>query len=99
MGDRHWQIRLTGQEWKKSLHGPGAGFMPADPELLEDCRRLQRHFRLEMLAVDYIVGRDGSRHLLEVNHIPNVTVFAEIRSAYLEWAAHWASAGGSQAFT
>ena len=36
-----------------------------------------------MLAVDYMVGTDGTKHLLEVNHIPNVTVFPEIRQAYL----------------
>ena len=90
MGERHWQIRLTGEDWKKSLHGPGAGFMEVDPELLEDTRRLQQHFGLEMLATDYIVSRDGSKHLLEVNHIPNVTVFPEIREAYLDWAARWA---------
>jgi hypothetical protein len=90
MGERHWQIRLTGEDWKKSLHGPGAGFMDIDPELLEDTRRLQEHFGLEMLATDYILAADGSKHLLEVNHIPNVTVFPEIREAYLDWAAHWA---------
>jgi hypothetical protein len=92
MGDRAWQIRLTGSDWKKSLHGPGAGFMPLDADLLEDTRALQRHFGLEMLAVDYLVALDGTRHLLEVNHIPNVTVFPEIRAAYLDWAAAWASA-------
>jgi hypothetical protein len=91
MGDRCWQIRLTGEGWKKSLHGPGAGFMEADAELLEDSRRLQRHFGLEMLAMDYLVGTDGAKHLLEVNHIPNVTVFPEIRAAYLDWAARWAN--------
>lgn len=90
MGDRHWQIRLTGETWKKSLHGPGAGYMDVDGELLEDSQRLQRHFGLEMLAMDYIVAADGSKHLLELNHIPNVTQFGEIRDAYLDWAARWA---------
>jgi hypothetical protein len=93
MGDWAWQIRLTGEGWKKSLHGPDAGFMEVDPELLEDSRRLQQHFRLEMLAMDYIVGTDGTKHLLEVNHIPNVTVFPEIRTAYLDWAARWVTEG------
>lgn len=81
---------MTGEGWKKSLHGPGAGYMDVDQELLEDTRRLQRHFRLEMLAVDYMVAGDGSKYLLEVNHIPNVTVFPEVREAYLDWAAKWA---------
>jgi hypothetical protein len=91
MGDRHWQIRLAGDGWKKSLHGEGAGFMPVDSELLDDTRRLRDHFQLQMLGVDYMVGSDGTKHLLEVNHIPNVTVFPEIRQAYLQWAANWAN--------
>jgi hypothetical protein len=95
MGERHWQIRLTGEGWKRSLHGPGAGFMPVDRELLDDTRRLQEHFRLEMLAVDYMVAADGTKHLLEVNHIPNVTVFPEISEAYLAWAARWALGEGA----
>jgi hypothetical protein len=45
-----------------------------------------------MLATDYIIAADGTKHLLEVNHIPNVTVFPEIREAYLDWAAGWANA-------
>jgi hypothetical protein len=89
MGEKAWQIHLTGKDWKKSLHGTDAGFMPIDEELLEDTRRLQKHFRLEMLGVDYIIGRDGSKHLLEVNHIPNITVFPEIREVYINWAAQW----------
>jgi hypothetical protein len=93
MGERCWQIRLAGDEWKKSIHGPGAGLMEADSELAADARRLKKHFGLEMLAMDYIVGTDGSKHLLEVNHIPNVTEFPEIREAYLNWAACWAMGG------
>ena len=38
---------------------------------------------LEMLAVDYIVRPDGAKYLLEVNHIPNVTLFPELRATYL----------------
>ena len=33
---------------------------------------------------------DGSRHLLEVNHVPNVTVLPEVRVAYLDLVVNWA---------
>lgn len=42
-----------------------------------------------MCAADYIVAPDGTPHLLELNHVPNVTQFAEIRTAYLDYAARW----------
>jgi hypothetical protein len=89
LGDRAWQIRMAGDDWLKSVHHAEAALMPVDPDLLDDVRRLQRHFRLEMLAADYMIGRDGVRYLFEVNHIPNVTVFAELREAYLDYVARW----------
>ena len=80
---------MAGDGWLKSIHHPGADFMPIDPELLGDARRLAVHFGLETVGVDYMVATDGSRHLLEVNHVPNVTVLAEVRSAYLDLVVEW----------
>jgi hypothetical protein len=38
-----------------------------------------------------MIGDDGTRHLLEVNHIPNVTRFPEIRRAFLDLVVEWVS--------
>jgi hypothetical protein len=89
IGDRAWQVRLAGDGWKKSIHGPGAASTAPDPALVEDTRRLRDHFDLPVIAVDYIVARDGTPHLLEVNHIPNVTEFADMRAAYLDFVVGW----------
>lgn len=90
VGDRAWQIRLAGDSWLKSIHHPGAAFMPIDDELLADARALSAGLGLEVIGVDYMVGADGDRHLLEVNHAANVTVFPEIREAFLDLVAAWA---------
>jgi hypothetical protein len=90
MGGRSWQIQLEGDSWLKSIHHESACFMPIDPELLEDTQRLAKALHLEMLGVDYMIGDDGQKHLLEVNHIPNVTRFPELREAFLLFAAQWA---------
>jgi len=63
--------------------------MDIDPELLEDTQNLKAAFGLEIIANDYIVVNDGSRHLLEVNHIPNVTRFPEIWEAYRDYVVDW----------
>jgi hypothetical protein len=90
VGDRHWQIALTGDDWRKSIHPDDAHFVdPVDQSLLDDARRLAAHFQLELIGVDYMIADDNTRHLLEVNHIPNVTRFPEIRQAYLEYVARW----------
>jgi len=60
VGDRAWQVRMTGDGWLKSIHHRDAAFMPVDPELLDDARRLAGHFGLETAGVDYIVAPDGS---------------------------------------
>lgn len=91
IGDRHWQIRLEGEGWLKSIHPENACLMEPDAELVEDTRTVGRAFGLELLANDYIVGDDGTPHLLEVNHIPNVTRFPEIWEAYRDYAVRWIS--------
>ena len=90
IGGRAWQVRLAGEDWKKSIHADDAVFMPIDPDLLEDARRLAAHFRLGVTGIDYMVAADGTRHLLEVNHIPNVTRYPEVRAAYLDEVVEWA---------
>lgn len=91
IGDKAWQIKLEGDDWLKSIHHDTAHFMPIDDELLADTQHLREVFGLEIIANDYIVGHDGSKHLLEVNHIPNVTRFAEIWDAYLGYVVEWAN--------
>lgn len=81
---------MAGDGWLKSVHHRDAAFMSIDSELLDDSRRLAGHFALETVGVDYIVTPGGSRHLLEVNHVPNVTVLPEVRTAYLDLVAGWA---------
>jgi hypothetical protein len=52
---------------------------------------------VRIVGIDYMAGEDGTFHVLEVNHIPNVTVFPFMRSAFLDLAVEWVamrSAGG-----
>lgn len=93
IGDKHWQIKLEGESWLKSIHSPHADFMTVDPDLLTDTQRVREAFGLEIIAIDYIVDEDGSKHLLEVNHIPNVTRFPEIRNAYCDYVVQWIADG------
>jgi hypothetical protein len=92
IGERHWQIKLEGDSWLKSIHHATASITQPDPQLVLDTRKVAQGFGLEIAANDYIVTADGQPHLLEVNHIPNVTRFPEIQDAYLDYVVSWASA-------
>jgi hypothetical protein len=94
IGERTWQVHMTGAGWLNSIHHPEAAFMPIDPELLDDARALAGHFGLAAAGIDYIVAPDGRRYLLEVNHVPNVTAFPEFREAFLEMVVAWAGIVG-----
>jgi hypothetical protein len=94
IGEQAWQIRLAGRDWLKSIHDPQAEFMEIDPELLDDTRAVKQSLGLEIAANDYLVADDGSKHLLELNHIPNVTRFPEIWSAYRDYVVRWATGAG-----
>jgi D-alanine-D-alanine ligase-like ATP-grasp enzyme len=90
VGEHAWQIRLTGDGWLRSIHHHDAAIMDTlNPLLLEDARALARRFNFAMVGVDYMIAPDGTPRLLEVNHIPNVTVFTPVREAFLELAATW----------
>ncbi len=90
IGEKAWQIELAGADWKKSIHDDAARFVEPDAELVEDTRAVGRAFGVELLANDYIVADSGSKHLLEMNHIPNVTRFAPLWDAYLAYVVEWA---------
>lgn len=89
MGSRAWQIRMEGDGWLKSIHHPKACFTEVDAELVADTRTIAQAFGLEIVANDYMVADDGSRYLLEVNHIPNVTQFPELWEAYCDLVVQW----------
>ena len=92
IGDRHWQIKLDGDSWLKSIHHDQADFMDIDPDLLADTQNIQSAFGLEIIANDYMVLPNGEKYLLEVNHIPNVTRFPDMWDAYLEFVVQWVNA-------
>lgn len=94
IGDKSWQIKLEGENWLKSIHDSHATFMDVDPELLADTQRIRAAFGLEIIANDYIITEDSTKHLLEVNHIPNVTRFPEIWDAYCDFVVPWLQADG-----
>ncbi|CAM3921453.1 hypothetical protein MUGA111182_17415 [Mucilaginibacter galii] len=89
VGDQYWQIKLTGESWLKSIHNEGSWEMEVDEELLLDSQNIAKHFGLQTVGVDYMVGINGKRYLLEVNHIPNVTVFPFVNKAFIEFSKNW----------
>ena len=90
LGDEARQIRLTGKDWRKSVHGTGAEFMPADPALVADTRAIRKGLGLDIIANDYMAGPAGN-YLLEVNHIPSVTCLPELWREYVDVVAAWAT--------
>ncbi|CAA9199503.1 hypothetical protein FLA105534_02647 [Flavobacterium bizetiae] len=89
IGNVYWQIKLEGDSWLKSIHPDNAGFMDVDSELLADTLHIKNILQMDMIGNDYIVAKDGSKYLLEVNHIPNITRFEEVRQVYLSTVIDW----------
>jgi hypothetical protein len=83
------QIRLAGPGWLKSVHGTGASWVPADPQLVADTEAIRQGLGLDIIANDYLLS-DAGPYLLEVNHIPSVTCFPELWQEYLEVVSAWA---------
>ena len=90
IGGEAWQIELAGPTWLKSIRDADAELTPIEDELLADTRATARGLGLEVAANDSLIDADGQPHLLEANHVPNVTRFEPIASAYLRYLAEWA---------
>lgn len=89
VGNDCWQIKLTGETWLKSIHDQNSGEMEIDNELLTDSKNIAQHFNLPIVGVDYMIANDGKKYLLEVNHIPNVTVFPFITQSFIDFSINW----------
>lgn len=89
VGNHTWQIKLEGETWLKSIHPDSAHFMEIDQDLLNDTLTIMEKMKMDMIGNDYIICSDGSKQLLEVNHIPNITRFEEVKTAYLETVIQW----------
>ena len=89
VGEDYLQIQLDGDTWLKSIHHEKATITEVDVALLRDTVNLKDHFGLEMIANDYIVADSGSKYLLEVNHIPNMTRFMELQDIYFSNVVKW----------
>lgn len=89
IGKEYWQIKLTGDTWLKSIHNEGADKMEINPALLEDSKNIAKHFNMEIIGVDYMISNEGQPFLLEVNHIPNVTIFPFVNVAFLQFVTKW----------
>ncbi|WP_284462958.1 hypothetical protein [Chryseobacterium sp.] len=89
IGEKSWQIKLEGETWLKSIHPDNAQFTEIDAELLQDTLTLKDKIGMDVIANDYIVQKDGTKHLLEINHIPNITRFEEVRLHFLETVVDW----------
>jgi len=89
IGDHHWQVQMEGTDWRKSIHDQRSKIVPADPELVQDTIQVGRALGLKVLANDYMITEKGSKYLLEVNHIPNVTHFQEMWQAYQNYIIQW----------
>jgi len=88
IGKDYLQIALDGDGWLKSIHHKSAKITDVNEDLLRDTLKLKSHFGLDLIANDYIVGKDKN-HLLEVNHIPNMTRFNELQNMYLSNISNW----------
>ena len=89
IGDEAWQVRLEGDGWLKSIHHDTAKLESLDADLLADTRVVAAGMGLEIAANDYLVDTSGTPHLLELNHIPNVTRFPEIWDGYRRHVLRW----------
>jgi hypothetical protein len=89
VGEKFWQVRLTGDDWRKSIHHTESAEMPLAADLQQDTQNLANYFDLSVVGIDYMIAYSGEKYLLEVNHIPNITVFPFVRETFIDFVRNW----------
>lgn len=76
VGDTAFGIHMTNDSsWIKNSPGAETELVVGiDGPMVEHAKRVRDLFELEVAGVDYVVGKDGTFHFLEINQFPGVDV-------------------------
>ena len=89
VGSRSWQLHYASDDWRKNVRATVTVAAEADPDLVVEAQQVARRLRLEVAGIDFIVGVDGRRHLLEVNAYPGFDDAPGAEEAFVDLALDW----------
>ncbi len=77
IGEQVWAMARRGKFWKANVETTDFVLIDTTPELVAQTRQLQAHLRADVLAIDILEEKDGSRYFVEYNDIPGFSGFPE----------------------
>jgi ribosomal protein S6--L-glutamate ligase len=77
IGDKIWAMARKGKFWKANVQTTDFVNIGLDDELVQQTKYLQAHLRADIVAIDILEEKNGSRYFVEYNDIPGLSGFPD----------------------
>jgi ribosomal protein S6--L-glutamate ligase len=78
IGDGVWAMSRRGKYWKANVETTDYSLEELDDELVAQTKKLQAFLGADIVAIDILEEKSGTRHFVEYNDIPGLSGFPEI---------------------
>ena len=75
IGEKVWAMARRGKFWKANIETTDFTLIEKENELTEQILFLQKYLRSDIVAIDILEEKNGTRHFIEYNDIPGLSGF------------------------
>lgn len=77
VGDKIWAMARKGKFWKANVQTTDYILIEQEDSLIKQTKHLQQYLKADIIAVDILEEKNGTRHFAEYNDIPGLSGFPD----------------------
>jgi ribosomal protein S6--L-glutamate ligase len=77
VGDKIWAMARKGKFWKANVQTTDFTLINYDQKLVAMTKKLQNYLQADIVAIDILEEKDGTKYIVEYNDIPGLSGFPE----------------------
>lgn len=77
VGDKIWAMARKGKFWKANVQTTDFTLISPEEKLVTMTKKLQNYLQADIVAIDILEEKDGTKYIVEYNDIPGISGFPE----------------------
>lgn len=77
VGDKIWAMARKGKFWKANVQTTDFTLINPEEKLVTMTKKLQNYLQADIVAIDILEEKDGTKYIVEYNDIPGISGFPE----------------------
>ncbi len=77
VGDKIWAMARKGKFWKANVQTTDFTLINPEEKLVSMTKKLQNYLQADIVAIDILEEKDGTKYIVEYNDIPGISGFPE----------------------